>query len=113
MTNRIIGFPKKLFGTRVFVFFSVTHEYRVARWYIFKPKIQLWVIFGGSCHGTCCHVLWTIGLFYNHLVYFMDIWYISWSFGMIFPILVCCTKKNLAMSSKKAPEPGSQNQAMF
>jgi hypothetical protein len=43
----------------------------------------------------------------------MDIWYISWSFGMIFPILVCCTKKNLAMSSKKAPEPGSQNQAMF
>jgi hypothetical protein len=44
-----------------------------------------------------------------HLVYFMVIWSILWSFGLlcgrlvyfvvvwnIFPVLVCCTKKNLA-----------------
>jgi hypothetical protein len=30
-----------------------------------------------------------VGLFYDHLVHFVGIWY-------IFPILVCCTKKNLA-----------------
>jgi hypothetical protein len=26
----------------------------------------------------------------------MAIWYILWSFGIFLPILVCCTKKNLA-----------------
>jgi hypothetical protein len=26
----------------------------------------------------------------------MDIWYILWSFGLFFPVLVFCTKKNLA-----------------
>jgi hypothetical protein len=28
-------------------------ENRVARWYIFKPKVQIWVNFGGSCNGRC------------------------------------------------------------
>jgi hypothetical protein len=26
----------------------------------------------------------------------MAIWYILWSFGVYFSVLVCCTKKNLA-----------------
>jgi hypothetical protein len=42
---------------------------RVARWKIFKPKILVWVNFGGSCNGR-----------------FWCIWY-------IFPVLVCSTKK--------------------
>jgi hypothetical protein len=33
--------------------------------------------------------LWSFGIFCGHLVYFVVIWY-------IFPLLVCCTKKNLA-----------------
>jgi hypothetical protein len=33
-------------------------------------------------------ILWTFGLFYNHLVYFMDIWYILWTFGMFYGHLV-------------------------
>jgi hypothetical protein len=24
---------------------------RVARWFVFKPKIEIWVNFGGSCNG--------------------------------------------------------------
>jgi hypothetical protein len=32
------------------------------------------------------YILWSIGIFYGHLVYFMA----------IFPVLVFCTKKNLA-----------------
>jgi hypothetical protein len=68
---------------------------RVARWYIFKSKIPIWVNIGRSFHGRCCNILWhlvyfnAIFVFYDHLVCFVVIRY-------IFPILVCCTKKNLA-----------------
>jgi hypothetical protein len=34
--------------------------------------------------------------FYGHLEYFETIWYILFSFGTFFHILVSCTKKNLA-----------------
>jgi hypothetical protein len=45
-----------------------------------------------------------VALFYGHLVYFTTIWHILWPFGIpscwlsaIFsPVLVFCTKKNLA-----------------
>jgi hypothetical protein len=30
---------------------------RVARWFVFKPKIQIWVNFGGSCNGSCSYIL--------------------------------------------------------
>jgi hypothetical protein len=39
---------------------------------------------------------WPFGLFYGNLGYFMCIWYILYSFGTFFPVLVSCTKKNLA-----------------
>jgi hypothetical protein len=53
---------------------------RVARWCILKPKIAIWVNFGGSCNGRCWHILLTYGLFYSHLIYFGYIWYILWYF---------------------------------
>jgi hypothetical protein len=65
---------------------------RVARWYVFEPKIQFWVNFGGSVIEDLVHyvdiwsILQSLGIFYGHLVYFVVIWY-------IFPILVFCTKK--------------------
>jgi hypothetical protein len=37
-----------------------------------------------------------IGKFYDHLVHFTAIWYILCLFDIISPVLVCCTKKNLA-----------------
>jgi hypothetical protein len=40
--------------------------------------------------------VWSFGLFYGHLGYFMTIWYILCSFGAYFLVLVSCTKKNLA-----------------
>jgi hypothetical protein len=46
---------------------------RVARWFIFRPKIAIWVNFGGSCNGRCWYILWTFGLFYNHLINVMAI----------------------------------------
>jgi hypothetical protein len=50
--------------------------FRVARWYIFKPKFPIWVNFGRSCKGRCYYILWPFGLFYGHMVYFVAIWYI-------------------------------------
>jgi hypothetical protein len=60
---------------------------RVARWFIFKPKIPIWVDFGVPCiagifYGqlvnflAICYILWHFGIFYGTLVYFVVIWYI-------------------------------------
>jgi hypothetical protein len=64
---------------------------RVARWYIFEPKIEIWVKFVGSFNGRCM------------LVYLMAIWSFIRTFGIFggqlvvsFHVLVSCTKKNLA-----------------
>jgi hypothetical protein len=62
---------------------------RVARWYIFKPKIPIWIIF---LIGRCRYNLWTFGLFYGQLVYFIAslytyfvvIWFIFLHFGMLY-----------------------------
>jgi hypothetical protein len=42
------------------------------------------------------YILWTFGIFDTNCGYFMTIWCILCSFGTFFPILVSCTKKNLA-----------------
>jgi hypothetical protein len=31
--------------------------FRVARWYIFKPKLQIWVNIGGSCNEKCWYIV--------------------------------------------------------
>jgi hypothetical protein len=64
---------------------------RVARWHIFKPKIQIWVNFGGSGDGRCWHILlpfglpmcWPFGILCGHLVYSVAIWYTLWPFGIL------------------------------
>jgi hypothetical protein len=30
------------------------------------------------------HILWSFGIFYSHLVYFVAIWHILWSFGIFY-----------------------------
>jgi hypothetical protein len=67
---------------------------RVARWYVFKPKILIWVTFGGPLNGHVCkfqahlELLCSFGIFLS-FGNFVVIWY-------IFPVLVYCFKKNLA-----------------
>jgi hypothetical protein len=41
---------------------------RVARWFVFKPKIQIWVNFGEPWNGKCCYILRPFGKSYGHLV---------------------------------------------
>jgi hypothetical protein len=72
-------------------------EIRVARWFIFEPKIALWVNFGRLLNGKGFFLftmaIWNIvrpfGIFYGHLA-------IKWKFGAFSSVLVFCVKKNLA-----------------
>jgi hypothetical protein len=69
--------------------------------YFQTKKNPIWVNFGGSCNGKCWYIICPFGQFYNHLVYFSNMyavasWYILWSSAIFSPVLVCCTKKNLA-----------------
>jgi hypothetical protein len=59
-------------------------NYRVARWFLFKPKILIWVNFGGPQIGNFLYILWPFGLFYRHLGYFMIIWYIFSGFDITY-----------------------------
>jgi hypothetical protein len=79
--------------------FRIRFATSVARWFIFKPKIQIWVNFGRSCNGRCFVFLGPFWLFYGQMVHFMVIWYILLSFGIFLPVLVYCTEKNLATLS--------------
>jgi hypothetical protein len=45
-----------------------------------KPKIAIWVNFGGSCSERCWYILRPFGIFcwfYGHLVYFIPFWYVA------------------------------------
>jgi hypothetical protein len=68
----------------------------VARWHIFKPKIPIWVNFGGSYNGRCWYISSPFGSIFGHWVYLVAIWYILWLSGILYPILVCFAEKNLA-----------------
>jgi hypothetical protein len=70
---------------------------RVARWFVFIPKLPIWVIFGGPWSGKCWHILCPFGIF-------SAIWYNLWPFGIVcglfgifFPFWYIGTKKNLAI----------------
>jgi hypothetical protein len=41
---------------------------RVARWFVFKPKIPIWVNFGGPWNGKGWYILWLFWIYYSHLV---------------------------------------------
>jgi hypothetical protein len=78
---------------------------RDARWYIFKPKIRIWVNSEWSCNAMCWYILLPFGLcmllpfdiFHCHSVHFVVIWYIS-------PLLVCRPKENLAILEMTSPD---------
>jgi hypothetical protein len=42
-------------------------SFRVARWFIFKPKIRICVDFGGHWNGKCWYILSPLEIFYGHL----------------------------------------------
>jgi hypothetical protein len=80
---------------------------RVARWFVFKPKISIWVNFGGPYIDwkMLIYFLATVfGIVYRHLGYFITILYILCSFGTFYRFWVSFTKKNLATQVQAGPE---------
>jgi hypothetical protein len=86
----------------------------VARWYIFKPKIPIWINFGGSYNVRSWSILWPFGVFYWHLVYFSPFWCVAprkiwqpWSVhrwlckAMACSVLRRCFTVRLSVSKKK------------
>jgi hypothetical protein len=79
---------------------------RVARWFIFIPKIPIWVNFGLPLNGkywyryclTIRNILRPFGIFYDHSEYFTNIWNIYDQLGIFYGRLlqfwpfgiVCC-----------------------
>jgi hypothetical protein len=69
-----------------------------------KPKIQIWVNFGGSFKGRFWYTYFTaIWSILGHLVNFVAIWYIFVAFGIFYghlvhfsPFWYVSTEKNLA-----------------
>jgi hypothetical protein len=55
---------------------------RVARWFVFDPKIPILVKFGGFWNKKCSYILWSFGIFYVYLVKSMAFWYSLWSFDI-------------------------------
>jgi hypothetical protein len=59
---------------------------RVARWFVFKPKIPIWVNLLWKIllyFMTIRPILWPLEIFCGHLVYFVVIWYIFPRFGIL------------------------------
>jgi hypothetical protein len=46
-----------------------------------------------------------VPIFYGHLPDFMAFWYIFWLFGIFFPVLLCCSKNNLAALNDTTTSP--------
>jgi hypothetical protein len=45
-----------------------TAEFRVARWFILRPNIPIWVYFGELWNGKCWYILRPFGKIYGHSV---------------------------------------------
>jgi hypothetical protein len=82
---------------------------RVARWFVFKPKIPIWENFGGPWIGKCFYILWSFGICYGYLRYFMTIWYILCSFGTFcFGIMYQEKSGNTGFEQRKTFKLGNQ-----
>jgi hypothetical protein len=78
-----------------------TVQSRVARCFIFIPKIPIWVYYGGPWNGKCWERLSKFGIHSCHLVYFISI-FIDFVFWYIFPFwCTYCIQKNLATLAQR------------
>jgi hypothetical protein len=68
----------------------LTQQCRVARWFIFKPKILIWVRFVGVLQWK----MLVYFMSYSHMVLFVVIWYILLSFGIFFRLGILYQEKS-------------------
>jgi hypothetical protein len=64
---------------------------RVARWHILKPKISIWVNFGGSCHEKCWYIAWPFSQILWLGQCHIRVWYIFVAtFYIVWPLCIFC-----------------------
>jgi hypothetical protein len=68
----VVSFYVSHFAWRLFA--STCQITRVARWFLLRPKIPIWVYSGGPLNGKCCYIFWSFVILYDNWVYFMSIW---------------------------------------
>jgi hypothetical protein len=67
----------------------------VARWFLFKSKIPIWVNFGGPYIGICWYISWPFAIF-TAIWYMCVIWWlIVWEFGIFSVNLYVVPRKNI------------------
>jgi hypothetical protein len=79
---------------------------RVARWRILKPKIPIWVNFGGSCNGRCWYIIWPFGLFYGCLV-------CLWPFDIFYGYLVYFSRYGMLYQEKSGHPASIHSSSMY
>jgi hypothetical protein len=94
-------FPKPFrFFLQVSLAERATAATRVARWFVFKPKIPIWVNFGGPMlvyFMVIWNILRSLCIFYDHLVMF-------WKIGM-FPFFgILCQEKSGIPGGNTGPQ---------
>jgi hypothetical protein len=57
---------------------------RVARWFVFKPKIPILVKYGGPWNIKCCYFLCPFGIFMAIRYNLQPFGLFLWSFGIVF-----------------------------
>jgi hypothetical protein len=62
----------------------------------FSDQKYFFVYFGRPWKGKCWYILWPFGIFYEHFALFYTNLENCVEFCCIFPVLVCCSMKNLA-----------------
>jgi hypothetical protein len=72
---------------------------RVARWFVFKPKIRIWVNFVGSWYGKYWYI-------FDHLVYFTGIGNILWPFGVFCVVIWYIFPRFGILDQEKSGNPG-------
>jgi hypothetical protein len=68
MTKNVLD--KTLIFWKIFRSSRLTNAQTGAILYIFKPKISIWVKFGGPWNGKGSNILWQSVIYYGHM-YFM------------------------------------------
>jgi hypothetical protein len=68
-------------AARCYMYFQTENRNLGKFWRVLRWKMLVYFM-------AIWYILWTFGIVYEHLVYFMDIWYILWTFGIFYGHLV-------------------------
>jgi hypothetical protein len=75
----------------------------VARWFISRPKVLVWVYFGGPWNGKCWYIFWPLGIIYDNLYMYLQ------PFGVVCGPLVYIFRIGMFGPTKYLATPATQS----